>query len=252
MLAGRTDIHFHLLPGVDDGPATLPDAVDLARAAALDGSGTVVATPHVRSDYVTDVWQLRDRVRDLKAALAYENVPVSVELGGELGHDMVGRLHQDELDVIAQGPPGARWLLLETPFEGLTAGVNACADELRDRGFGVVLAHPERSAGLLDTNRSGLDHELRAGSALQVNGYSLAGWHGEPVRRAALRLIELGLVTAIASDAHGGARRPALTLGHDMVVDAGIAPGIARSLVDSGPRRLMVRGLDPAQARATR
>ena len=245
MPAGRTDIHFHLIPGVDDGPGSMAESVDLAWAAARDGTSTVVATPHVRSDHVTDVLELRDRVRAVKAALADDDVPVSVALGGELGHDMVGRLRQDELEAIAQGPPRRRWLLLESPFAGLTPEFNACADELRDRGFAVVLAHPERSPGLLSEHRAGLDHELAAGSALQVNGCSLAGHHGVDARRTALRLIELGVVTAIASDAHGGGRGPAMRLGHDAAIAAGTAPGVARALVDSGPRRLIARGLDP-------
>lgn len=248
MASGRTDIHFHILAGVDDGPATLEESVALARAAARDGTATIVATPHVRSDYVTDVWQLRDRVREVKSALARESVPVSILPGGELGHDMVGRLRQDELEAIAQGPRRRRWLLLEAPFGGLTPDFNRAADELRDRGFGVVLAHPERSDGLLDSTRTGLDHELAAGSAIQINGFSLAGHHGEVARRVALRLIHLGLVTVIASDAHGGARRPALTLGHDLALNDGIAPGVARTLVDSGPRRLVARGLEPVPA----
>lgn len=245
---GRTDIHFHLLPGVDDGPSTLAESIELAGAAVADGTATVVATPHVRSDFLTDVHELRDRVRELKAALAAACLPVSVIQGGELGHDMVGRLRQDELDAIAHGPPRRRWLLVETPFEGIKPDFNQAADELRDRGFGVVLAHPERGGGLLDSGRVGLDHELAAGSGLQVNALSLAGHHGDVARRLALHLIALGLVTAVASDAHGGARRPALTLAHEIALSEGIAPGVARELVDSAPRRLMARGLEPVPA----
>ena len=248
MATARTDIHFHILAGVDDGPATLDESLELARAAVRDGTSAVVATPHVRSDFATDVWELRDRVRELKSALAAAGIPLSITQGGELGHDMVGRLHQDELESIAQGPPRRRWLLLETPFEGITPDFNRAADELRDRGFGIVLAHPERSGGPLDSKRRGLDHELAAGSGMQVNGFSLAGHHGDVARRTALRLIHLGLVTAIASDAHGGPRRPALTLAHDILVGEGVAPGVARSLIDSAPRRLMARGLEPVPA----
>ena len=42
----RVELHFHLLPGVDDGPADLASALDLARAAVADGTGLVVCTPH--------------------------------------------------------------------------------------------------------------------------------------------------------------------------------------------------------------
>lgn len=249
MPAGRTDIHFHLLPGVDDGPATVADAIQLARAAVDDGTRTVVATPHVRSDYVTDVFHLRSCVRELKAALAQALVPVSVLQGGELGHEMVGLLRQDELEAISQGPPRYRWLLVEAPFTGLDADFRAATDELRDRGFGVVLAHPERSAGLLGRNRPALDHELAAGSALQLNAFSIAGAHGPEARRNALRLVELGLATAVASDAHGGARRPALTMALDVMLDHGIAPWVAHALVDAAPRRLMARGVERVPSR---
>lgn len=249
MPRGRTDIHFHLLPDVDDGPATLADSIVLARAAVADGAGTVVATPHVRGDHVTDVGQLRDRVREVKAALAEARVPLSVVQGAELGHDMVGRLPQDELVAIAQGPPGRRWLLVETPFAGLGSEFNDAADELRDRGFGVVLAHPERDPQLLGSSSAALDHELSAGSALQLNAFSLAGAHGPEARDNAFRLIGLGLATAVASDAHGGPRAPGLTMAYEVMVSEGIAPGVARALVDSGPRRLMARGLDAVPTR---
>jgi len=107
----------------------------------------------------------------------------------------------------------------------------------------VVLAHPERSPGLLDAHRTGLDHELSEGSALQLNAFSLTGAHGDHAQRTALQLVELGLATAIASDAHGGTRSPALTLAYEAMLAHGIARGVARSLVESAPRRLMARGL---------
>ena len=40
MTSRRTDIHFHILPGIDDGPATMEEAVELARAAQRDGTGS--------------------------------------------------------------------------------------------------------------------------------------------------------------------------------------------------------------------
>lgn len=145
----RVDLHFHVLPGLDDGPATMADALWLARAAVADGTSHVVATPHVRPDFVTDVAELPERVRELREALLRERIPLSVALGAELGHRMVGRLSQLDLETVALGPPGHRWLLLETPFAGIDDELRDAVEELGERGFGVVLAHPERSAGVL-------------------------------------------------------------------------------------------------------
>lgn len=119
---GRADLHCHLLPGVDDGPSKMEQSVELAAAAAADGTTTIAATPHVRGDHVTDVWELPYRVGDPETRLRAEGIDVAVRLGAELGHNMVGRLAQDELDLIALGPPGARWLLVEAPFDGYTEG----------------------------------------------------------------------------------------------------------------------------------
>ena len=49
------DLHSHLLPGIDDGPRTLAESVEMARVMAADGVTLVAATPHVRDDYPTAV-----------------------------------------------------------------------------------------------------------------------------------------------------------------------------------------------------
>src|SRR3954449_5949640 len=156
------DIHFHILPGIDDGPSSMDESIALAAAAVADGTRTVVATPHVRPGFLTDVSDLPDRVRELTERLDREQIGLAVRRGAELGHDMVGRLSQAELDSVAHGPPGGRWLLVETPFVGLGEEFTAATDELRDRGFAVVVAHPERAR---DATRTGRHRAARRSAA---------------------------------------------------------------------------------------
>jgi protein-tyrosine phosphatase len=237
------ELHFHALPGLDDGPRTLAESVELLRLAANDATATVVATPHVRSDFVTDVSDFPQRVDELRAAAAAAGIPVALLPGAELGHDMVGRLGQKELESLAQGPPGARWLLLETPFEGMGDDFHAAADELRDRGFGVLIAHPERSADASLFGSRGLRREIGAGALAQVNAQSITGQHGPEARAAAFELIAAGLVSAVASDAHGETRPPLLGEAGARLVGGGIDVDVARVLVRSGPQRLLARGI---------
>jgi protein-tyrosine phosphatase len=242
------DIHFHILPGVDDGPSSMDESVALAAAAVADGSRVVVATPHVRTGFLTEVSELPDRVRELQDRLAREQIGLAVRRGAELGHDMVGRLSQAELDSVAHGPPGGRWLLVETPFVGLGDEFTAATDELRDRGFGVVVAHPERAR---DAAGFALRHELGRGSVLQVNAWSLVGRHGPEAYERAHALLKAGSVGLIASDAHGGRRQPALTLAVAACGQAGLTAHDATRLVGSTPHRLLERGLHvPALAAA--
>jgi protein-tyrosine phosphatase len=246
----RSEIHFHILPGIDDGPPEVEDSLDLARWARADGTGTIVATPHVRSDFHARVDDLPDRVRELQTRLDAEGIPIALRVGAELGHDMVGRLDQRELDSIAHGPPGARWLLVESPFGGLDDEFAAATDELRDRGFAIVLAHPERAAGVLDGGALGLRRELEAGTVLQVNASSLLGRHGGAARDAGAELARRYPV-ALASDAHSEWKPPSLTAGIAAAIELGVPEPLARRIADSAPRALLRNGLavpEPALA----
>lgn len=239
----RVDIHCHLLPGVDDGPRDLPESLTMAEAAVADGTTAIVATPHVRPDMFTAVSEIPRRVAELREDLRRASIALQVHAGGEVGHDMIGRLTQGELETVAQGPPGARWILLETPFAGIDAAFHVAAAELRDRGFGVVLAHPERSAGLLENGATALWRELEAGSALQVNVWSIAGGYGAEAEATAAALLDRRVVAALASDSHPGWRTPSLTTGAAAARACGVPERTARGLIDSGPARLLRRGL---------
>ena len=244
------ELHFHLLPGIDDGPSSIAESVALAAAAAAEGTRTIVTTPHVHPSCDTDVSTLPDRVEEIRARLAAERIPIEVLCGAELAHYMVPRLSAVDLETIAQGPAGRRWLLLEAPLSGLDATYTAAADELRERGFGVVVAHPERALGADETGwRAGADetgwraveHELAAGSALQINAWSVAGLYGERKRTMALTFLRRAARAVIASDAHGGARMPALGLALDALATEGV--GDPRRFVDAGPHALLAHGL---------
>src|SRR3954464_4290731 len=167
---GFTDLHCHLLPGVDDGPAAMAESVEYAAAAAAAGTTTIVATPHVE---VVDLAELPDRVQEVRDALRDAGVALHVEVGGELKPQSIGDLDGADLEVIAHGPPGARWLLYEVPFEGVDGGGGpgflAGAQELRDRGYGLLLAHPERSKHILPAGIEQLGPELLAGAVIAAN-----------------------------------------------------------------------------------
>lgn len=240
----RNDLHFHVLPGVDDGPATLEQALELAVDAVADGTTVAVATPHIRSRYVTDVSELPDRVCELRAALRRENIPLDVRIGGEIGDEMVERLSDRELDLIAQGRWNRRWVLLEAPFRGFDEQFHAAALEVRERGFGVLIAHPERAA----PSEDGIWREVAAGSALQVNVWSLAGRHGERALRLALELVTHGVATVVASDAHADWRRPLLSRAVLDLEHAGVDRLRIRELAGTAPRRLLEAGLRPRPA----
>jgi protein-tyrosine phosphatase len=244
----RVDLHFHVLPGVDDGPVTLEHSLRIARLAVRDGTRLAVATPHVRSDHLLSVDHLHERVRALQRELDRERIDLRLLPGAELGHEMVASLSDGALQTIAQGPPGRRWILLEAPFDGLSEDFHDAADELRTRGFSVLMAHPERVAGMAADDDRGLARELEHGTLLQVNSWSLAGAHGEQVRMLGAAFVALPEAAAIASDAHADWREPLLGLGVEGAVRAGLGRPLAVGLCSTAALALLDRGLQPSRS----
>jgi protein-tyrosine phosphatase len=245
---GFVDLHCHLLPGVDDGPGTLDETVAYAAAAVAAGTTTIVATPHVE---LVDVHEIPDRVQEVRDALRAEGIDLEVEVGGELKPQSLGDLDGDDLEVIAHGPPGARWLLYEVPFNGVNApaaeegGIDflAGARELRDRGYGLLLAHPERSRDILPAGLEALDAELLAGSVIAANVGPLAGRESPERHAAALEILRRGLVGVIATDAHAPSRPWTLAEGRRRVLEATGDAALADGLCGTNPASLLRDGL---------
>src|SRR5215218_6884634 len=89
----RAELHFHLLPGVDDGPSDLAEAVELGRLAVADGTALVTVTPHARDLVGRGILgELPARVREVAEALRRSGIPLEVRPGAELAHQDVAGL----------------------------------------------------------------------------------------------------------------------------------------------------------------
>ncbi len=240
----RVDLHFHLLPGVDDGPPDLATAIELSRAATRDGTGVVTCTPHAA---FVDAAEIPERVRELRAALGRERVDLELLSGAELAWDDVAALDDAALATVSHGPAGRRWVLLEAPLPGTgeLTDFEAAADELRERGFGLLVGHPERSPVVMQSPEA-LERMLEAGDRVQVNGSSLTGFHGEGPRAAGLELVRAGRASVIASDAHLPVGRvPVLGAAVAVLREHGVAAADAERLVAAAPRALLEHGIEP-------
>jgi protein-tyrosine phosphatase len=244
---GFTDLHCHLLPGVDDGPRTMGETVAYAAAAAAAGTDTIVATPHVER---VDVRELPERVGAVRAALDAEGIALEVRCGGEIRPYSLGDLDQDDLEVIAHGPPGARWVLYEVPFSGPDDEFVAGARELRARGFGVLLAHPERSRGMLERGLPAVEALVRDGAMVAANVGPLLGLEGEGRRRTAEHLLRRGLPAVVATDAHAPERAYTLAMGAAAVERVAGRADVARRLTADAPARLLDEGIAAARRAA--
>jgi len=246
------DLHLHLLPGVDDGAHDEAEAISHARRLAAEGVRDVVLTPHVNGFWQLEVGSIADRTAALAALLAEHGIAVRVRPGGELDARYARGLRDDELELIAHGPPGSRWLLVEAPFRGLDDEFAADCAALAARGFAAVIAHPERAAGAVSPYATeALRSLLDAGAVAQVNVCSLLGNNGLEVQEVAVDLLRRGFAYVIASDGHPGTRDHTLALGFVLAQRAGASSIQAWRLTQANPRFLLLHGVPAAPSAAT-
>lgn len=205
--APMIDTHCHILPGIDDGPRDLAEALEMARIAVADGIQTIVATPHL--DCERDALSpdfLRDQVARFNAALTEAQIPLTVLPGAEIriGADLLERAKAGSLMTLADR---GTHLLLELPFNSYPSYVPQLFFGLQLLGLAPILAHPERTA-LFRTHPEVIQGLVDRGALIQVNADSLTRWRDRTVRALAFDLLKHGAVHLLASDAHDTRHRP--------------------------------------------
>lgn len=231
------DLHCHILPGIDDGPATMDDALELARTHLAAGVTCVAATSHVDWNWGNTAAGIAAGVDGVRAALAEADIPLEVVMGGEVAMTRAHDLSDAELHALRLG--GGRHILLECPLSPGLVFLDRMVSHVQQRGHQVLLAHPERSPSFQKDPE--LLPRLVAGGALaQITAGALVGRFGEIVRTTALDMVTRGLVHVISSDAHDPLRRPPGLAGP--LEEAGLGAMTAwwceevpRAILDGGP-----------------
>lgn len=199
------DLHSHLLPGLDDGPADEAGSLALAAEAYAAGVRVMAATPHLRQDFPrVQVGELAGRVGALQARLNSEGIALEVVIGGEVDVLWAQAASDEDLRAASYGGHG-HTLLVETPYGELPGMFEDLLFRIRVRGFRILLAHPERNPSFqrdLDRLVRLVDGDVLVQlTASSVTGSGRAG-------KLARRLIADGHAHVIAGDLHrsGGNR----------------------------------------------
>lgn len=236
------DLHSHVLPGVDDGPADVEGSLAMARRAVALGTSEIVATPHVSWDIPTAAATMLEAVEALQRTLDEQDIPLRVRTGGEVAITRAIELAEDELLRLRLG--GGEWLLAECPLSVAAIGFDTVLFQLQARGHRIVLAHPERSP-MIQRDPDVLRRLVDAGMLSSITAGSLVGKFGSAVQRFTHELVTAGLVHNVASDAHSADRRGPGLAHHLDQADAEL-PGLAdqatwlcvdvpRAILDGGP-----------------
>lgn len=207
MDGGFIDLHCHLLAGLDDGPQSAIEAVELCRQAVSEGCHAVLATAHQRGEYpATRRADIIEAVIRLRMRLEIEKIPLQVLPNAEWLIDSSWFELSDPVAELVTMADGGRYSLLEFPGR-CPHHTQVIAERLATHGLQPMLAHVDRYPELL-FDPVQVRYLVDDGFIVQMNADTIDGRLGNEPQAAARRLIQAALVHVVASDGHRPLERP--------------------------------------------
>ncbi len=189
-----TDIHSHILPGVDDGAENLAQTEEMLASAKRAGITSIIATPHLRAR-ASATGQIKAAY--LEAKPMFEHSCVELRLGYECHYGLL----VSGLDLRPLTIETTNVLLLEFSPGYLPMHWENSIVGLQRDGIEIIIAHPERYASI-QQDIGIAERMVEVGCEMQVSAGSLHRRVFASEKKCALSLLEKGLVSYIASDAH--------------------------------------------------
>lgn len=202
-----TDMHQHLIWGMDDGADSRETMYSMLREDHRQGIKTVVATSHANPGFEPfDMGLYMERLADANSYCEAENLGIRVLPGAEIAwtYQTPLALRQGKVPTIG----GTDYVLLELWRNISWHEAADAVNQLTRAGFCPVLAHPERYLAFLRSPKKALRFRNETGALLQVNAKTILAPRNYWERRFTEFLLQEGAVDAVASDAHDCVNRP--------------------------------------------
>ena len=199
MLPFSTDIHSHLIPGIDDGAVDMEESLNLLHRLQEIGYRRIVTTPHVMADsYRNSSQAIREGCRILRQAAQNQGIEMEISAAAEyyMDEELLRRVKAKDILTVGEG-----YLLFETSYYSHPLYLEQNVYEIAASGYRPLMAHPERYRYVREPERFyGRLREL--GVVFQVNINSFGGHYGDDARKKAYWLAEKGWITFLGSDLH--------------------------------------------------
>ncbi len=191
------DMHSHVLPGIDDGAQNVEDSIGLVQAMINLGIKKIIATPHIMIDYYRNTPEtIHAALLLLKNELQKQQIDIEITAAAE---HLLDEGFEILLDADRLMTMGDNYVLFEMSFIDVHPNLIAIIQNLREKGYKPILAHPERYLYLSVEN---CENIKSWGCDLQLNTISLTGYYGAKSKEIAEALIDQNLIDFISSDMH--------------------------------------------------
>ena len=254
------DLHVHVLPGIDDGPRNLDDALKLARALVADGIEHVVATPHIYPGVFDNTpHRIAEAFERLQTAVTAEGLALTMTWAAEVRicPEIIDWLEHRRLPLLDGSLVGPSTALIELPDGQIPVGTDRLAGLMLDRGITPLIAHPERNKAVME-QPSRLEALRRMGCRFQLTAGSVIGEFGSKAHATARHLLDADWADVVASDAHNlSGRKPRMSAARQWLqehYDAALAErlmvltpqqiaGVSSFALGAGEQKLVFRDL---------
>lgn len=195
-----TDIHCHIIPGVDDGSPDVKTSAELVERMRSWGISRIIATPHITECSFENTPETLDPALDeLKQELERRGIDIPLIRSSE---NRIDDYFREQFAVGNITPFPNNYILVENSFMQEPWQLDQFLFDLKIKGYKPILAHPERFFYYSEEHPERYDELHRAGNLFQVNVLSLAGAYSKKEKKTAERLIEKGYVDFLGTDLH--------------------------------------------------
>lgn len=196
-----TDMHCHLLPGVDDGSSNVKETIACLKILATLGFSKVYFTPHFQAHYPNTEDDIEQRFSELKKKIAESGVEGLPEIAGISGEYRFDANYERKAGEGRLLPLPGKKMLCELslhrsdykPFESWKRYI--------DMGYTLILAHPERYP-YINIHSTFVAEARKMGILFQVNILSLNGFYGDAAQHKGFEYIRNGLSEYLGTDTH--------------------------------------------------
>lgn len=196
-----TDVHSHILFGIDDGSRTISESIELLKKLKSVGFNNVILTPHfiLDSTYNSNYEANIKIYNELKERLLNENIDINIYLGNEIFIDKnVPTLLEKN---IITSLNGTKYVLVEFPMHNKLLNLEDMLYEIRSRGYEVVIAHPERYDAIKE-DYSIVDTLREDGFLFQSNYSSILGYYGKDSIKLLKYMLKRHYIDFLGTDIH--------------------------------------------------
>lgn len=196
-----TDVHSHILFGVDDGSSSIEESITLLKRLKEVGFNNVILTPHYieGSDYCSSRSNNLEKYNELKKIIKDKKIGINIYLGNEIFID------DDIIEYIKEGKISSlndnKYLLIELPFHNKIVNLEDTLYELSYAGFVPILAHPERY-DFFQKDYKIVDSLRENGVLFQANYASILGYYDNKSKKLLKYMLKKGYIDFLGTDIH--------------------------------------------------